>query len=63
MIDPIRGSIWRSNINSFLGTMFLGSVGLFAGILIWQAGVGTNPIAQAFEATVYKSNTYIPSLP
>lgn len=63
MIDPIRGSIWRSNINSWLGSLFLASVALLAGIIMWQAASGTNPLVGAFEATVYKHSTYIPSLP
>jgi len=63
MIDPIRESIWRSNVNSWLGTLFLGSVALFASIVIWEAGFGANPLVQAFEATVYQHNTYTPSLP
>ena len=52
VIDPIRGSIWKSNVNTFLGILFLSSVALLAGIIIIRAAWGINPIENAFAAAV-----------
>lgn len=41
----MRDSIWRSNVNAFLAFMFVGSVTLGAGLLIWHAAFGHDPIA------------------
>jgi hypothetical protein len=50
MFDPIRGSIWMSNVNTVLGTMLLASCALGASLLIIHSAYGVNPVAQAFAA-------------
>jgi hypothetical protein len=50
--DPIRQSIWRSNIHFVLGTLLLSSVGLWAGLAIIQTAWHVNPISQAFASSV-----------
>ncbi|MBC7836754.1 hypothetical protein H7X87_03180 [Acetobacteraceae bacterium] len=52
MIDPIRGSVWRSNVHFFVGTIFLATCGLWAGLVMVQAAWGINPISQAFASTI-----------
>ena len=62
-LDPLQSSILKSNINFYIGSTFLGTCALFAAVLMIEAGYGMNPIVEAFEATVYKQSTYIPTLP
>ncbi|TSC69419.1 MAG: hypothetical protein G01um101456_198 [Parcubacteria group bacterium Gr01-1014_56] len=52
MLDPIRGSIWKSNVNSWLGTLFLASCALWAVVVIVQTAWGTNPVTNAFAAII-----------
>ncbi|HVZ76278.1 MAG TPA: hypothetical protein VG934_03375 [Candidatus Paceibacterota bacterium] len=47
-----RGSIWKSSVNSFIGSVFLGVCALWAIIVICQASWGVNPVAQAFTNAV-----------
>ena len=54
MFDPIKGSIWKSNINFFLGALLLGSCGLWAIIVIVETAWNVNPVATAFAEVVYK---------
>jgi hypothetical protein len=42
----------RERVNTFLGTLLLCSVALWAGITMWQAATGNNPLVQAFEKTI-----------
>jgi hypothetical protein len=55
----LRDSIWKSRVNSLIGSIFLGSVALWAALLIVEASWGTNPLATAFEKAVY-TRTYLP---
>jgi hypothetical protein len=55
----LRDSIWKSRVNSALGSIFLGSVALWAALLIAEASWGTNPLASAFEKAVY-ARTHLP---
>ena len=59
IIDPIRGSIWKSHVNFFLGTMLLASVGLWASVVMVHAAWGINPVTNAFAAVV-KQETQLP---
>jgi hypothetical protein len=52
MIESIKGSIWRSRVNSGLGILFLGSCMLWAIVVISQAAWHVNPVATAFAAMV-----------
>ena len=47
----------KSRVNTSLGTLLLISVALWAWVTIWQAAMGTNPIANAFIAAYEKSST------
>jgi hypothetical protein len=59
MLKPIRGSVWKSRVNSFIGFMFVGSCAIWAGLVIVQAAWGTNPLANAFIAIV-QAETQLP---
>ncbi len=50
MIESIRGSIWKSKVNSGLGVLFLGVVALWAGSVIVQAAWGVSPVTKAFAS-------------
>lgn len=52
MIDPIRGSIWQSNVNSAIGLLFVTSVALWAGTSIIETAWHINPVSQAFAAAL-----------
>ncbi len=60
MLDPIRGSVWKSRVNSVIGLMFVGSCAIWAGLVIVQAAWGTNPLANAFAAMV-QAETQLPA--
>lgn len=49
-MGDLRDSIWQSRVNSFLGILFIGSFAFGAGLLIWHAAYGENPVANAFAA-------------
>ncbi len=59
MIESIRGSIWKSRINSLLGICFVGTCALWAATVIVQASWGVNPVTQAF-AQVVERETRLP---
>ncbi len=63
MLDPIGASVLKSKINSYLGMLFVGSFGLLASVVIIQAAFGYNPLTKAFENTIYRHSSYVPSLP
>ncbi len=47
-----RGSLWQQRVNTGLGSLFLGSFALWAGLIMCEFAWGTNPIANAFSATI-----------
>jgi hypothetical protein len=51
-IDPIRGSIWTSHVNTVLGALLLGSVALWAAIVILRVAWNTDPVSNAFAAAI-----------
>ena len=57
MIDPIKGSILKSHVNSILGSLLLGSCALWAGMAIIQTAWLINPVTTAFAAMVEKGTT------
>lgn len=50
--DPIRASIWRSNVHTLIGIIFLSSCALWAATIIVQAAWGVNPVANAFASVI-----------
>jgi len=42
----------RARINTWLGTVLLASVALWAGLVIWNAATGENAIVKAFTKVV-----------
>ena len=60
IIDPIRGSIWRSHVNTFLGSVFLASVALWASVVMVHAAWGINPVTNAFAAVMVRE-TQLPN--
>ena len=50
--QKIRGSIWKSYVNFYLGIALLASVGLWAGLVICQVSWNTNPVSNAFAAVI-----------
>ncbi len=57
MIDPIRGSILQSHINSVLGSLLLASCALWAVVVIVQTAWGVNPVTKAFAAVIERETT------
>lgn len=53
----LRGSIWKSRVNSIIGSVFLGSVALWAAIFMTELTWGINPVIEAFAATVEMRTT------
>ncbi|HVV15284.1 MAG TPA: hypothetical protein VHD55_02725 [Candidatus Paceibacterota bacterium] len=49
---PVRGSLWKQRVNAGIGSLFLGSVALWAALLMFEIGWGMNPVAKAFAAAV-----------
>jgi hypothetical protein len=54
---PIRGSLWRQRVNSGLGTLFLCSFALWAGLIMLEFRWGVNPIAQAMASAIMRETT------
>jgi hypothetical protein len=54
-----KGSIWKQNVNSLLGSIFLGTVALWAALFMLELQWGTNPIVDAFTKVV-ESHTTLP---
>ena len=50
---PTQGEAFsvHQNINSFIALVFVSSFALGIGLIIWQAGVGNNPIADFLANT------------
>lgn len=42
----------HARVNTWLGTAFLMSVALWAGMVMWQASTGQNAFVQAFSTVV-----------
>ena len=42
----------RARVNTWLGTVLLASVGLWAGLVIWGVTTGENGLVKAFSAIV-----------
>ena len=59
MRDPIRDSILRSNVNTVLALMFVGTFAFGAGLIIWHTALGTDPVEQAFAKTIV-AETQVP---
>lgn len=45
----IKGDIFKRQVNSIVGMVFVGSFALWTGVIIWQTAHHENPIAKAFE--------------
>jgi|GEM_PF-2684921 len=51
MITLGQATYIHQNINSFLALTFVGSFALCVGLIVWQAALGTNPIADFIVQT------------
>ena len=60
MVTLVRISIWKLRVNTFIGSLFLGTCALWAALIMIQASWGANPVANAF-ANVIKSETQLPA--
>lgn len=47
----------RAHVNTFLGTLLLSTVALWAGLTIWHAATGTNFVVHAFTKVVEHRTT------
>ena len=45
----MKGDILKARVNTFIGTLLLGSVALAAALIIWKVGHGENPLEKAFD--------------
>jgi hypothetical protein len=48
----LRGSIWKSRVNSLIGSLFLGACALWAAIFMIELAWGVNPLAKAFASAI-----------
>ncbi len=53
MITSGQATFLRSNINSFIALMFVGAVALGAGLMVWKAATGMNPVEKAIASQLY----------
>ena len=49
----------HARVNTWLGTVLLASVGLWAGLVMWGIATGENVLVQAFS-TVVQERTVLP---
>jgi hypothetical protein len=49
----------HAHINTWLGTLLLGSFALWAGLVIWQTAAGENAIVKAFSKVI-EQRTQLP---
>ncbi len=56
---PIRGSLFLSRVNTFLGIVFLSTVALGATVFIMHATNGSDPITEGL-GTVIANETQLP---
>ena len=52
---PIKGSLFNQRVNTFLGTIFLGTVALWASMFVWNIAEGSNPIDRALTSAIQQS--------
>jgi hypothetical protein len=52
-LTPIKGSILKSRINTFVAFAFVGTCALWAALVVVEAAFGVNPIEQAFAQMIY----------
>ena len=50
--SPIKGSLFTERVNSWLGTLFLGSCALWAALFVWNVAAGNNPLDHAIAAAI-----------
>ena len=46
-MPDLRDGIWHSKVNCLLGILLIGSFVLGAGLIVWHAAFGENPLANA----------------
>ena len=44
----MKGDILKARVNTFIGTLLLGSVALAASLIIWKVAHDENPLEKAF---------------
>lgn len=49
---PIKGSLFSQRVNTWLGSIFLGTVALWAAMLVWNVADGSNPIDRALTGAL-----------
>jgi hypothetical protein len=52
MMLKSQRNLLKEHVNTFLGSMLLGSVALWAGTTIWHVATGENPITTAFASMI-----------
>lgn len=45
-------NLLRERVRTWLGTLFLATVGMWAGLVVWQTATGENAVVQAFTIVV-----------
>ena len=51
-----NGNIWSSQVNLFLSLLFVGSFTFGAGLILWHAYFGNNPIVDILTASLSTEN-------
>ena len=52
---PIKGSLFNQRVNTLLGTIFLGTVALWAMMFVWNVAEGSNPIERGLTSALEQS--------
>jgi hypothetical protein len=52
MMLTYQRNMLKAHVRTWIGTLFLVSVALWAGLTIWQAATGENAIVKAFSKAV-----------
>ncbi len=49
----LKQAVFRSRINTIIGSLFIGSWSLGCGLILWQASFDQNPVANVFAKVIY----------
>ena len=58
MPTQTQANIFRSSVNSYISLVFVGVFAFAAGLMIWHAASGDNPVEDAFIATLPAAADY-----
>lgn len=54
-MPDIKHEVLLSDVGTFVGLLFVGSFALGAGLIIWHAAFGNNPLEAVLLSTIYQN--------